>query len=273
MKLLKKLTSALIALTLLTVTAQGSYGYETVDIRLDGIHTNVGALLIGRTTYVPFDSANEVLSNGKADVSGSPYEMTASSSFLTVKARAGDCYIEAEGRYIGGSDTIVIDGMLYVPIRSIAKAYDAEVEWVDATRSVDLYSGSGSIISGDEYYSSDEVYWLSRIISAEAKGEPMNGKIMVGNVILNRVESENFPSTIYDVIFDDKFGVQFTPAVDGSLYHAPTADSIIAAKLCLEGYTLSNKALYFLNPRWATNFWVPNNRPYLTTIGSHDFYA
>ncbi len=271
MKLLRTLSLFLICLSIFTLSTTA---YEGITVRLNGNDTEIGALLIGSTTYVPFDRANEVLSGGSAEISGDITEMRASTPFASITARDGDCYLEAEGRYIGGSNVITVSGMLYVPIRSIAKAYNTDVEWHAETSSIDLSARVGEgIISGDEFYDSDEVYWLSRIISAEAIGEPLEGKIMVGNVILNRVKSSDFPNSIYGVIFDTTHGVQFTPTVNGTIYNTPSEESILAAKLCLDSYSLSRTALYFLNPEKATNFWVPNNRPYLTTIGCHDFYS
>lgn len=271
MKKLKSILSALICMAILTCSTAA---YEKVDIRLDGSGTEIGALLIGTTTYVPFDEANRVLSNGSAEISGTAEEMQAITPFARITAKEGDCYIAAEGRYLGASRSIVVSGMLYVPIRSLAKVYSTDVVWDDATRSVDLYSeSSDSFTSGDNYYNSDEVYWLSRIISAEAVGEPLEGKILVGNVILNRVKSADFPNTIYGVIFDREHGVQFTPTMNGTIYNTPSEESILAAKLCLDSYYISRSALYFLNPALATSFWVPNNRPYLTTVGCHDFYS
>ncbi len=265
------LTAAVLAST---AFATGMSAKEPIDVRLNGGDTEMGALLIGATTYVPFDSANSELSLGTATVSGNADNMLSVSPFATVRASQNNCYLEAEGRYFGTNNTVVVSGMLYVPIRSIAKAYGADVVWNDATRSVDLYSSENEVIEhGDSYYASDAVYWLSRIIHAEANGEPMNGKIMVGNVILNRVKSPDFPNTIYGVIFDRQHGVQFTPTANGAIYNTPNEDSVIAAKLCLDSYYLSHNALYFLNPAMATSFWIPNNRPYLTTVGSHDFYA
>lgn len=270
MKIIRTVLSVLLVAAMLTLTMSAN---ESIPVRIDGAGTEMGALLIGSTTYVPFDKANEIMSGGTATVSGSGQNMRSVSPFASISARSGDCYIEAEGRYFGGSNSIVVSGMLYVPIRSLAKAYGKDVTWQAETRSVDLTSTGEMLVHGEAYYKADDVYWLSRIISAEAGAEPMSGKIMVGNVIQNRVASREFPNNLYDVIFDRKWGVQFTPTANGMIYNAPTADSIVAAKLCLEGYSLSNTALYFLNPTLATNFWVPANRPYLTTIGSHDFYT
>ena len=69
-----------------------------------------------------------------------------------------------------------------------------------------------SITTETQNYSEDDLYWLSRIIEAESKGEPMEGKIAVGNVIINRRESPDFPDSIYEVIFEKTSGkYQFTP--------------------------------------------------------------
>lgn len=119
----------------------------------------------------------------------------------------------------------------------------------------------------------DDLYWLSRIIHAESQGEPYEGKVAVGNVILNRVKSSDFPNTVYGVVFDKQFGyTQFSPVIDGSIYNTPNADSINAAKAVLNGERPVGDALYFLNPRKATNFWIVQNRKIFTTIGDHDFY-
>lgn len=219
------------------------------------------ARLISQTTYVNYESAKSLLSKA----TGNSHE---------ISVAAGDNYITVSGRYLGGAENLIIDGALFIPIRSIAEVYGAAVNWDDATRSVGLTTDRNyQFESGDSYYRDDEVYWLSHIISAESAGEPMTGKILVGNVVQNRVNDDNFPNTIYGVIFDSKFGVQFTPTANGTIYNKPTAESIIAAKIVLDGYTLSKEALYFLNPAIATSSWIIENRSYVTTVGNHDFYS
>ena len=125
----------------------------------------------------------------------------------------------------------------------------------------------------DSFYNADDLYWLSRIISAESKGEPLKGQIAVGNVVLNRKRSSSYPNTVYGVIFDRKHGTQFSPVAFGTIYQTPTASSIIAAKICLEGYSLSNDILFFVNPKLATSTWIERNRIYEFTIGNHHFYS
>jgi len=116
------------------------------------------------------------------------------------------------------------------------------------------------------------VFWLARIIHAEAQGEPLLGQIAVGNVVLNRVKSAYYPNTIYGVIFDRKYGVQFSPILDGSIYNTPSFNSTLAAKICLDGYDTSGGAFFFLRPDISSSSWIPSNRAYAFSIGKHDFY-
>ena len=66
----------------------------------------------------------------------------------------------------------------------------------------------------EEFYDHDELYWLSKLIYAESGAEPFLGKLAVGTVVMNRVDSDEFPSNIVDVIFDKENGVQFTPTAN-----------------------------------------------------------
>jgi len=126
--------------------------------------------------------------------------------------------------------------------------------------------------SGNEYYNSNDLYWLSRIIEAEASGESQAGKIAVGNCVINRVNSKEFPNTIYGVIFDTKYGVQYQPTANGAIYNNPSDASVQAAKDALSGHSVVGNALYFCSVKVAPYSWASKNRPYLTTIGNHVFY-
>jgi N-acetylmuramoyl-L-alanine amidase len=167
----------------------------------------------------------------------------------------------------------LINESTYVPVRALSKALGATVTWDSTSKRVSLYKGNGTILPGDAYYNEDALYWLSRIIHAESSGEPIQGKIAVGNVILNRVKSPDFPDSIYDVIFDHKWGIQFEPIQNGTIYEDPGEESILAAKLCLDGASVVGNSLYFLNPVKADSLWIMNNLTYVETIGNHCFYA
>ena len=122
-------------------------------------------------------------------------------------------------------------------------------------------------------YDENDVYWLARIIEAEAGGESGEGKLAVANVVLNRVASGSYPDTIYDVIFDTKYGTQFEPTSNGAIYNTPSEESIEAAKRALSGENNIGGALYFFNPSLVDAVWIRTNCTYIQTIGCHNFYA
>lgn len=92
-------------------------------------------------------------------------------------------------------------------------------------------------------YNKEEMELLARLIEAEAKGESYEGKVAVGNVVINRVRSELFPNTIKDVIYAQN---QFSPVKNGAINNTPSDDSINAAYECIYTYREESKeALYF----------------------------
>ena len=191
----------------------------------------------------------------------------------TVKISDRLPYVEASGRYFYSSEPIKnISDRLFVPIRLLCSALCVDVGWNGSSRTVELKSTNKTLTSGSAFYNSDDVYWLSRIIHAESGGEPLLGKIAVGNVVLNRKASKMYPNTIYGVIFDRKNGTQFSPVSMGTIYNTPSAESVIAAKICLEGYSVDTNILFFMNPKIATNNWIAQNRPFAFKIGNHYFF-
>lgn len=222
------------------------------------------------TTYVSLRAVTEAM-YPTAQVSWEGGQAVVRLNGKTITARPGDCYIEGGGRAIYLPHGVQVSGgRVMVPVRALTELLGGWVDWNGATGTVSVWGGAG-IESAS--YDADELYWLSRIISAESAGEPLEGKIAVGNVVLNRVASADFPDTIYTVIFDSRYGGQFEPVRNGTIYNEPTAESVLAAKLVLEGANTAGKSLYFLAPHLTSNHWTMENRPYVTTIGCHWFYA
>ena len=231
-------------------------------------------VILQSVTYVPLRNFCNLFEDCKITWNAKTSTATVKTNDLTMTVQEGAIYITANGHYYYTVGEVRnFNGHLYVPIRPLAKAFAAELYWNASARRTELTSAAnGRNAVAWANYKSDEVYWLSRIISAEAKGEPMKGQIAVGNVVLNRVKSPSYPNTIYGVIFDRKYGTQFSPVSFGTIYQKPTASAEIAAKICLEGYSLSEDILFFINPRIATNNWIVKNRPFAFRIGNHDFY-
>ncbi len=114
-----------------------------------------------------------------------------------------------------------------------------------------------------------DLYLLARIISAESRGEPYNGQVAVGAVVLNRVRHPSFPNTLSGVIYQTD---AFTAVSDGQ-FDQPIAESAWrAARDALNGSDPSGGALYYFNPATATSAWIWS-RPLIVTIGNHRFCA
>lgn len=278
-KHIKLLCFFALVLTGLSIMSIGTFAaqntaYEEILIYLNGKEIkNAEALLIDSITYVPLRKLAESSYTCKITYSDRTKTATVSYEGNTITVTTGKKYISVNGRYFYGiGATKNINGSLYVPIRPLSRALGLDVKWNESTRSVNLTKASWKLEDAEAYYNSDELYWLSRIIEAESGGEVLEGKIAVGNVVLNRVADKRYPNTIYGVIFDFKNGIQFTPAYTGTIYNTPSQESIIAAKICLEGYEIKPGVLFFFNPRIATTNWISKNRPFAMRIGNHDFY-
>ena len=159
----------------------------------------------------------------------------------------------------------VVDGRTYVPLRLTAEALGGSVRW-------DPWLDGAAVTSPGAEHDAMDYYWLARIIHAESGGEALEGQIAVGNVVLNRVSSEDFPDSVPGVIFDDENGVQFEPVSNGSVTKEPTELSREAARRALAGENTAGDALYFFAPALSQGTWIDSSRAYRQTIGCHRFY-
>jgi N-acetylmuramoyl-L-alanine amidase len=108
---------------------------------------------------------------------------------------------------------------------------------------------------------------LARAVYSEARGEPFQGQVAIAAVILNRVEHENFPDSISDVIFQPS---AFTAVQDGQFWLTPDSSAYEAVEKALAGNDPSGGATFYYNPVTATSQWI-YSRPIITAIGKHVF--
>lgn len=191
---------------------------------------------------------------------------------LSLTAAAGGDYVVANGRYLYAQDGLIqLNGRVAAPVRLLARVYNLNVAY-NAENDLVLLSrqegGEPYLADASAVYDGDTLYWLSRIINAESGNQPLEGKIAVGNVVMNRVRDPKFPNTIYDVLFQKN---QFSPAASGSIYREPNEESVVAAMLVMDGAQVTPNALFF-NAAGATSSYAARNRAYVTTIGDHAFY-
>lgn len=118
---------------------------------------------------------------------------------------------------------------------------------------------------------------LLKIVEAEAGGEDEEGKLLVANVILNRVENPQFPDTIKEVVFQKENGTsQFSPVSDGSYFNVTVSEetkSAVERALC--GEDISQGALYFAARKIADPErmkWFDENLELLFSYGGHEFF-
>ena len=114
-----------------------------------------------------------------------------------------------------------------------------------------------------------DVQLLARAINGEARGEPYEGQVAVGAVILNRVKSSQFPNTIAGVIYQSG---AFTAVADGQINSPISEESTVykAAQDAKNGWDPTGGCIYYFNPSTATNKWIWS-RPLVKTIGKHRF--
>lgn len=126
--------------------------------------------------------------------------------------------------------------------------------------------------------SSGEKEILQRIVEAEATGEDIKGRILVANVILNRVKNKQFPDTVKEVVFQRSGGsVQFSPTKDGRYWSVTISKKTKeAVDRVLKGEDYSQGALYFsARSRADKNSmrWFDNNLKWLFKYHGHEFYT
>lgn len=126
-----------------------------------------------------------------------------------------------------------------------------------------------SVSTNTEATGTNMVELLARLINGEARGEPYQGQVAVGAVILNRVKSTNFPNTIAGVIYQKG---QFSCITDGQFNAAIDENSTVykAAEEAINGSDPTNGALYFYNPNKTKSKWLFSLKT-TTTIGKHVF--
>lgn len=183
----------------------------------------------------------------------------------------GDKIYTANGRtlYEAGG-VLALDGDVVLPPEAMTKlfgaafTYDAESDTV----TVDP-AGKALLQDGESFYAQYDLYWLSHIVYSESNGQPFEGMIGVGNVVLNRVASSRFPNTVEDVVFQTG---QFNPVDMGTIYLEPSEEAILAAKLAIEGVNTVGESLYFVNPVAGDSRWFNASLTPTITIADHAFY-
>lgn len=187
--------------------------------------------------------------------------------------------LKAWGYYNGSLDGIYGYGT-YLGVRRFQSVNGLKVDGIagDSTLTTlginaGQYSTSGGGNTGTtaatnyDSTSNKDLMLLARLINGEARGEPYEGQVAVGAVIMNRTRDSRFPRTIAGVIYQPG---AFTATVDGQIGAQLETASIRAARDALNGWDPSGGALYYFNAATATSAWIWS-RPLIKIIGHHRF--
>lgn len=171
--------------------------------------------------------------------------------------------------YYGGSVDGIFGTQTKNAVISFQRDYGLAVDGIagkNTLAALGIGEGSGS---GGSYggFSESDVQLLASIISAESRGEPYEGQVAVGAVIMNRIAHPSFPNTLSGVIYQPG---AFSCLYDGGINAAVADSSYQAAREAINGSDPTGGAIYYYNPAKTTNKWIWS-RQVIATIGAHRF--
>lgn len=234
------------------------------DMFLHGTPRRVGSALFAMLIIVSIVSAVIIRSE-----TGSPAVET-----LSKLGSRGDEVRQIQTKlktlgYFNGTVDGIYGAKTQTAVKSFQKACGLTADGISGPKTL-LYLGissSGSSGGSGGSYSSSDIYLLSKVIEAEARGESYTGQVAVGAVVLNRVSSSSFPDSVSGVVYQSG---AFSAVTDSNWSVSPSDTSRKAAQAAINGWDPSGGALYYYNPAKTSNKWI-RTRPVITTIGSHVF--
>ncbi|HIY03222.1 MAG TPA: cell wall hydrolase [Candidatus Blautia faecipullorum] len=153
---------------------------------------------------------------------------------------------------------------------NVSESMGAAVDSFDS-RAISMAS-SATMMSDEDYEN------LLHIVEAEAGTEDIKGRVLVANVIMNRVKHPEFPDTVSEVIWEYDNGVpQFSPVADGRISEVTVSEETKkAVRQALEGTDYSEGALFFIQKSAAEKHniaWFEKDLTRLFKYGVHEFYT
>ena len=199
-------------------------------------------ILVGQTLQIPENYATHRVSSGES---------------LYVLAQRYGCSVSDIKKLNGlSSDVIKVGSVLKIPAET--RAYS------------DGYTTRVTSSRGGAYqrtYTQAEWDMLAQVVYGEARCEVYDGQVAVAAVVLNRIEDDGFPDTMYGVVFQKN---AFTCVNDGQYYLQPNRTAYEAALEAMQGNDPTDGCLYYWNPVTATSKWIWS-RSIETQIGNHVF--
>ncbi len=169
--------------------------------------------------------------------------------------------------YYNGSVDGIYGWQTESAVKSFQKKNGLTVDGIAGTKTLNAMGIFNSTNNQGSSPNQASIDLLARVINGEARGEPYEGQVAVGAVVLNRVDHPSFPNSISGVVYQKG---AFTAVDDGQINAQMYASSHRAARDALNGWDPTGGAIYYYNPVTATNQWI-RTREIICTIGKHVF--
>ena len=277
--MLKKIIFIITLITLFSImSAYGADkvgGYDIpVDMEINGylIKCENKAVLEKNVTYIPLRSFGDAI--------GAQISWDSNQKAATMK-KGNNVFVFYSGKNystVNGENSnysaINYKNTIFVPARFVSEKMGYGVSWDQNYFTVKINAPGVEVKNEkkDYTYGYEDILYLGRIIQLESGYQSIRAKIGVGNVIVNRVRSNEFPNSVKGVIYDTRYGVQFPPAHSYDMTFMPKRECMIAAKLALNRTNIVGSSLYFVEAKYASYSWVHNNRKKCMTIDNTAFY-
>ncbi|MGI6588073.1 MAG: cell wall hydrolase [Peptococcia bacterium] len=154
-----------------------------------------------------------------------------------------------------------------VSIASIKSANGLKSDLIIIGQVLRIPTSTNNVSRSGKSFSQEDINWLARVVHGEARGESYTGQVAVAAVVLNRLDSRQFPNTVKGVIFQSG---AFTAVADGQINLTPNTTAYRAVREAIAGADPSGGALYYWNPAKATSKWIWS-RTIINRIGNHVF--
>ncbi len=170
--------------------------------------------------------------------------------YISFKSNSEQVYVNNDVLMME-APTVIINNRMYAPVNFLIEQLSGNFIWNESTLTLNIESDQFQVLEEDKIvlnYTDEDLLWLARIVNVEGSDNSLEMKLAIANVVLNRVKSESFPSTVHDVIYQEGKYKQFPPAHKESfLTLVPSKSSVLAAKKALTGENNIGNCLYFNN--------------------------
>ena len=170
------------------------------------------------------------------------------------------------GYYSGEVDGIY-GSKTFEAVKKFQRKNGLTVDGIAGTNTLNALGIPSSNSSGNTSTNNTDLNLLSKLVHAEARGEPYKGMVAVAATVLNRVSNSKFPNTIAGVIYQSG---AYTCVSDGQINLQASSQAKKAAQDAINGWNPTSGCIYYFNPSTATSSWIWS-RPQVITIGKHIF--